>query len=40
MSIRIFGGKGMRKRPLAKPRCRCEDNIKFDFREVEFGDIF
>jgi hypothetical protein len=22
------------KRPLGRPRCRCEDNIKMDFREI------
>jgi hypothetical protein len=37
MGIRIFGRKGMRKRPVENPRCRCEE--KADFREIEFGDI-
>ena len=27
-------GKPERKRPLGRPRHRCEDNIKMDLREV------
>jgi hypothetical protein len=25
--------------PLGRPRRRCEDNIKMDLREIEFGDV-
>jgi hypothetical protein len=25
------------KRPLGRPRCRWEDNIKMDFREIGMG---
>ena len=27
------------ERPLGRPRCRWEDNIKMDLREVELGDM-
>jgi hypothetical protein len=27
-------GKPERKRPLARPQCRCKDNIIIDFREI------
>jgi hypothetical protein len=27
------------KRPLGRPRCRWEDNIKMDLREIGFGDV-
>jgi hypothetical protein len=27
------------KRPLGRPRCRWEDNIKMDLREVEWGGM-
>ena len=30
-------GKPERKRPLARPRCRWEDNIKMDLKEVGCG---
>jgi hypothetical protein len=26
-------------RPLGRPRCRWEDNIKMDLREIGFGDV-
>ena len=29
-----FGGEPGRKRPLGRPRCRWEDNIKMDLQEV------
>jgi hypothetical protein len=32
-------GKPERKRPLGRPRCRWEDNIKMDLQEVECGDM-
>jgi hypothetical protein len=31
---RILVGKPEGKRPLGRPRCRWEDNIKMDFREI------
>jgi hypothetical protein len=34
---RILLGKLEGKRPLGKPRCRWEDNIKRDLQEVEGG---
>jgi hypothetical protein len=27
------------RRPLRRPRCRWEDNIKMDLREIGFGDV-
>jgi hypothetical protein len=30
-------GKPEGKRPLLRPRCRCEDNIKMDRQEVGCG---
>jgi len=36
---RVLVGKPERKRPLGRPRCRWEDSIKMDLREVgEGGD--
>jgi hypothetical protein len=32
--IRDFGGKARRKETLGRPRCRQEDNIKMDLREI------
>jgi len=34
---RVLVVKPERKRPLGRPRRRCEDNIKMDFREVGGG---
>jgi hypothetical protein len=34
---RVLVGKPERKRPLARPRCRWEDNIKMDLQEVGVG---
>jgi len=34
-----FGGKPEGRRPLGKLRRRCEDNIKMDFQEVEWGGM-
>ena len=31
---RVLVGKPERKRPLGRPRCRWEDNIKMDLQEV------
>ena len=33
-AYRVLVGKPEGKRPLGRPRCRWEDNIKMDFREV------
>jgi hypothetical protein len=32
-------GKPERKRPLGRPRCRWEDNIKMDLQEVGCGGM-
>jgi hypothetical protein len=34
---RVLVGKPEGKRPLGRPRCRWEDNIKADLQEVECG---
>jgi hypothetical protein len=34
---RVLVGKPEGKRPLERPRCRLEHNIKMDFQEVEGG---
>jgi hypothetical protein len=34
---RVLVGKPERKRPLRRPRCRWEDNIKMDLQEVGCG---
>jgi hypothetical protein len=34
---RVLVGKPDRKRPLGRPRRRCEDNIKMDLQEVRGG---
>jgi hypothetical protein len=34
---RVLVGKPEGKRPLGRPRCRWEDNIKKDFQEVGGG---
>jgi hypothetical protein len=36
---RILVGKPEGKRPLGRPRCRWEDNIKMDFREIGWGSM-
>jgi hypothetical protein len=33
-------GKPEEKRPLGKPRCRWEDNIKMDLQEVGSGGMY
>jgi len=35
-AYRILVGKPERKRPLRRPRCRWEDNIRIDVREIEW----
>ena len=34
---KVLVGKPEGKRPLGRPRCRCEDNIKMDLEEVGRG---
>jgi hypothetical protein len=36
---RVLVGKPEGKRPLRRPRCRWEDNIKMDLQEVECGGM-
>jgi hypothetical protein len=38
-TYRIFVGKPEAKRPLARPRRMCEDNIKTDLREIEWDGM-
>jgi len=35
--IQSIGGEIEEKRPLGRPSCRREDNIKMDLQEVEWG---
>jgi hypothetical protein len=39
MHIRFLVGKPEGKRPLRRPRCRWEDNIKMDFAETGWGGM-
>jgi hypothetical protein len=32
-------GRTEGRRPLGRPRCKWEDNIKMDLREIGFGDV-
>jgi len=36
-AYRVLVGKSKGKRPLGRPSCRWEDNIKMDLREVGWG---
>jgi hypothetical protein len=36
-AYRVLVGKPEGRRPLGRPKFRWEDNIKMDFREVEWG---
>jgi len=36
-AYRVLVGKPEGKRPLGRPRCRWEDNIKMDLQEVGWG---
>jgi hypothetical protein len=38
-AYKVLVGKPERRRPLERPRCKWEDNIKIDLREGEWGDI-
>jgi hypothetical protein len=35
----ILVGRLEGRRPLGRPRCRWEDNIKMDLWEIGFGDV-
>ena len=35
--LKVLVGKPEGKRPLGRPRCRCEDNVKMDLEEVGRG---
>jgi hypothetical protein len=35
----ILVGRPEGRRSLGRPRCRWEDNIKMDLREIGFGDV-
>jgi hypothetical protein len=35
----VLVGKPEGKRPLGRPRRRCEDNIKMDFQEIGAGCV-
>jgi hypothetical protein len=35
----ILIGRPGGRRPLGRPRCRWEDNIRMDLREIGFGDV-
>ena len=37
--MQSFSGKPESKRPLGRPRRRCEDNIKMDFREMDLREV-
>ena len=37
--VRVSVGKREGKRPLGRPRCRWEDNIKMDLKEVGCGGM-
>jgi hypothetical protein len=38
-AYRILVGKPEGKKPLGRPRCRWEDNIRMDLREIGWGGI-
>jgi hypothetical protein len=38
-TYRIKVGKPEGKRPLGRPRCRWEDNIKMDLREIGWSGV-
>ena len=38
-SIKILTGKNTGKRPLGRPRCRWEDNIRMDLEEVGIEEL-
>jgi hypothetical protein len=38
-AYRALVGKPEGRRPLGRPRCRWEDNIKMDLREIGWGSM-
>jgi hypothetical protein len=36
---RVLVGRPKKKRPLGRPRCRWEDNIKIDFKEIGIDGV-
>jgi hypothetical protein len=38
-AYRILVGKPKGKRPLGRPKCRWEDNIRMDLREIGWGGV-
>jgi hypothetical protein len=38
-AYRVLVGRPEGKRPLGRPRCRWEDNIKMDLREIGIGGV-
>jgi hypothetical protein len=38
-TYRILVGKPEGKRPLGRPRRRCEDNIRMDLKQIEWGGM-
>jgi hypothetical protein len=38
-AYKVLVGKPEGKRPLGRPRCRWEDNIKMDLQYVGWGDL-
>jgi hypothetical protein len=36
---KVLMGKPEGKRPLGRPRCRCEDGIKMNLREIGWGSV-
>jgi hypothetical protein len=38
-AYRVLMGKPEGRRPLGRPRCRWEDNVLMDLREVEWGAL-
>jgi hypothetical protein len=39
MHVELLVEKPEGKRPLGRPRCRWEDNIKIDLREIGWGGM-
>jgi hypothetical protein len=38
-AYRILVGKPQGKRPVGRPKCRLEDNIKINLREIEWDGM-
>jgi len=39
-TYRVLVGRPEGKKPLGRSNCRCKDNIKIDFQEVGWRDIY